>query len=178
MPPSYRPHDGANKNQPHVLNMKKTTSYILFTALLFISCTGHPDINPEYKLDTSKPISSRIVIFVSPTSDEIKKMKAETKDLEGFYAAADDYMFYKAEATNFLKSKKTPYKLTQEKKIKFIVRKKVIEMDYSKSERDWFVLIYNGKDKPTKTYAIDIDEHEALLKQLTEPTSIPTPLPH
>jgi len=105
-------------------------------------------------------------------------MKAKTKDLEGFYAAADDYMFYKAEATSFLKSKKIPYKLTQEKKIKFIVRKKVIEMDYSKSERDWFVLIYNGKDKPVETYSIDINEDETLLKQLTEPTSTPTPLPH
>jgi len=105
-------------------------------------------------------------------------MKAETKDLDGFYTIADDTNYYNYKAMEFLDKHNFPYKLTDNKKINFMVNNKVIEMDYSKSEQAWFVLIYNGKDKPTKTYAIDIDEHEALLKQLTEPTSTPTPLPH
>ncbi len=105
-------------------------------------------------------------------------MKTETKVLDDFYTAADDINYYNGKAMEFLEKHKFPYKLTEKKKIKFMVDNKSLEMDYSKSDAAWFILIYNGKDKPTKTYAIDIDEHEALLKQLTGPTSAPAPSPH
>jgi len=157
--------------------MKIISLYILAITLLITSSTSY-SIAPARRLDTSKPISSKIVIFVSPTIDEIDKIKANAKNIEDFYILADDVNYYSYEAEELLKKKNIPYKLTDNKKLKFIINNKIIEIDYSKSEQDWFVLIYNGKDKPTKTYAIDIDEHEALLKQLTEPTSAPTPLPH
>ncbi len=157
--------------------MKKLTHYTLLLLLLIVSCTGYSDISPEYRIDTSKPISSKIVIFVSPTSKEIDKIKKEAKNLEDFYTAADDLMYYTYEAEEYLDKLNVPHKDTHDKK-KFIVNNKVTEVDYSKSDETWFILIHNGKDKPTKTYAIEIDEHEAPLKQLTEPTSAPTLLPH
>jgi len=104
-------------------------------------------------------------------------MKAEAKDLESFYVAADDLNYYTYKAEEYLDKLNVPHKDTHEKKIKFMINNKVTEVDYSKSDETWFILIYNGKDKPTKTYAIDIDEHEVLLKQLTEPTSEPAPSP-
>jgi len=118
-----------------------------------------------------------MVIFVSPTSKEIKKIKAKAKDLEGFYVAADDLNYYTYKAEEYLDKLKIKHIDTHEKKLTFVINNKATEVDYSKSDETWFILIYNGKDKPTKTYAIEIDEHEALLKQLTEPTSAPAPSP-
>lgn len=141
--------------------MKLFTPSALLVTLMLISCKSY-SISPEYKLDTSNPINSKIVIFVSPTSDAIKKLKAENG--EDFYTIADDTNFYNAKAWEYLEKNKIPYKLTKEKKFKFIVNNKPIKYDYSKSEQAWFIIIYNGKDKPVKGFSIDIDKYTNLLK--------------
>jgi len=99
---------------------------------------------------------------VSPTSDKIKKLKA--KDEDAFYTNADDVNYYNAKAEEYLEKHNIPYKLTKETKIKFLVHNKLTEIDYSNSEQAWFIIIYNGTDKPIKGYSINIDKYMKLLE--------------
>lgn len=141
--------------------MKILSALFLSLTLMLISCKSY-SINEEYKLDAKNIINSKIVIFVSPTSEEIEKLKA--KDEDAFYTSADDVNFYNAKAEEYLEKNNIPYKLTKEKKMKFLVGNKVTEFDYSMSEQAWFIIMYNGKDKPVKESSINIEKYKNLLK--------------
>jgi len=130
---------------------------ILFIIIFFLS---NPLFSQDgrYELDANKVISSKLIIFVSPSDKDIEKLKA--KNEEDFYVIADDTNYYNFKAREFLDKKKFPYKFTEKRKIKFMIYNKITEIDYSDSKELWFVVIYNGKDKPIKTSSADVDGHD------------------
>ncbi|MCV9926935.1 hypothetical protein OIU83_04700 [Flavobacterium sp. LS1R49] len=93
-----------------------------------------------------------IVIFLSPSNEEIEIIKREKGD-DNFFTIADDENSYRANIDEILKKEKYKTEITEKRFIKFIGSDKVL--DKSDIDNKWAVLIC-VKGKPTIISSVDL----------------------
>lgn len=105
-----------------------------------------------------------VAVFIQPSDSKIESMKKESG--EDFDTIADDAMYYQWQATEFLEKMKFPYCFTENENHVF---KAGQNKEYSVNEKceGWCLVLWNGKDKPISSYAIDISMQEEYLRRDT-----------
>jgi hypothetical protein len=102
--------------------------------------------------------SAPIVLFVSPDSAEIDRLQ-RTRG-EDFYVAADDAMWYRAAAYEFLDSVGIPHVEARRDSARFLVDGRPRVVAWDDVDRTWFAIVYDGRGAPA--IAADVDIREAV----------------
>ena len=99
-------------------------------------------------------------VFMIPDSIQISKMKGKTKEeVEGFYIAADDNIFYQYEASRFLDSLRIKTIYPKSKYLKFINKKGSILFDTkSKYSDGWMVILFVNDRMPKIVDFVSFEE--------------------
>ena len=107
------------------------------------------------QIDTGGDISTDIVVFVSPDSTGIERLKTGHGE-EDFYVIADDEMYYRSIAYDLLDSLDVAYTFIERRPLRFVVDGKVVEYSWSDVEAAWFVVVYEADSEPRITYSVDL----------------------
>ena len=124
--------------------------------LLAGACAEPPAATSE-----SSPVpdySAPIVLFVSPDSQEVERVRQRLGD--DFHAVADDAMWYRAAAYELLDSLRIPHTEVGRGEARFRVRGKPTPFSWERVEGAWFLVLYDGVDPPR--IASDVDLREEL----------------
>jgi len=114
------------------------------------------NLNPEV-------ISASCAVIISPTDEKIEKLQSEGE--EGFYAIADDNLYYIGTARTFLDSIKVKtYEVESVGTLQFKCENGTIStVDLSKY--DWGILLFDGKTNPKEIDMTVIeDEYQKYMK--------------
>ncbi len=136
-----------------------TLRNIWWAAVLAASaCTNPSGQMPERSgvADYSKPI----VLFVSPDSQEVRRLHQELGD--DFYIVADDAMWYRAAAYQLLDSLRIPHAEVGRGAARFLVEGRPRLVNWERVERTWFGLVYDGRTEP-RIFS-DIDIHDEVMR--------------
>lgn len=133
----------------------------LLSVMLFVTYTGLTSYAQD---STVCPLvhEQAVVVFIDPTEEEIEKMKKEVGE-DDFYAIADDILYYRYNAQEYLKELGFPFCFTKEEKHKFIMADNK-KLSFEKKCNDWSLVLWNGKEEPICASAVDILLHEQYLK--------------
>lgn len=103
-----------------------------------------------------------VAVFIQPSDKKIEQMKKE--DGEAFYTIADDAMYYQSQAIEYLEKMHIPFCFSENENHTF---KKDGSTSYSVNQKceGWCLILWNGKEKPVWTNAVDITMQEAYLKR-------------
>ena len=115
-------------------------------------CTAQREPDDVYR--------SAVVLFVSPDSLGIERLKREHGD-EEFYAIADDAMWYRAEAFALLDSLGVAYTTAERSPMRFEVDGDVQTYTWEDVESGWFAVVYDGATAPRVVPGIDLPEEFA-----------------
>ena len=105
---------------------------------------------PEY--------SAPIVLFVSPDSAEIDRLQRAMG--EDFFVVADDAMWYRAAAYEFLDSLGITHAEVRRGSARFLIDGRPRDVGWEDVDRDWFLVVYDGRAAPA--IASDVDIREAV----------------
>lgn len=107
--------------------------------------------------DVEGVIRTDLVVFVSPDSTGLERLK-EKHGEENFYVIADDEMYYRAAAYDLLDSLGLAYSFVERRTLRFEVKGEAREYTWSHVEESWFVVIYRSGQEPRVTHSIDLSE--------------------
>jgi hypothetical protein len=110
--------------------------------------------------------SEPIVLFVSPSGEEIERMRSEGG--EDFYTAADDTMWYRAHAREWVEEMGIASAAVERGDAIFMVGGEPVRFDWSNERAAWFLVIYNGIDPPEITWDAVVDEARAYFERRRE----------
>lgn len=133
---------------------------LLFLVTLLLAGQAEPTLAQQR--DTV--ITDRIVVFVSPDSQNVAALKEQMGE-ENFYVAADDENWYRSAGFDLLDSLHLAHTSTSEKKFRFMVNGLEQAYDWSEKTPGWFVILYDGKREPVVTFSIELP---ARVRFLTE----------
>lgn len=109
-------------------------------------------------------ITGRIVLFVSPDSQEVAALKQQMGE-EDFYVAADDENWYRSAGFDLLDSLQVAYTSTSEKKFTFMVDGLEQDYDWSEKTPGWFVILYDGTRAPVVTFTVELPTRVTFLTE-------------
>jgi len=101
--------------------------------------------------------TSPIVLFVSPDSAEVERMRAELG--ADFETVADDAMWYRAEARVLLDSLHFPYADVGRGEGRFRVGGRTRGFSWRGAPGAWFAVVYDGASMPSITADFDLRDH-------------------
>jgi len=104
-----------------------------------------------------------IAIFIDPTDEEIELMKRENGE-DDFYTIADDSLYYKWEAVEFLKKRNVPYCFTRNEGHEFTGKGNIRKYSIKRKCADWCLILWNGRNEPVWVSAVDIIIYDNYLK--------------
>ena len=107
------------------------------------------------QFDTEGDINTDVVVFVSPDSTGIERLKTEHGE-EDFYVIADDEMYYRSIAYDLLDSLGVAYTFVERRPLRFVVDGEASEYTWSDVEANWFVVVYEADKEPRITYSVDL----------------------
>ncbi|MEZ4702290.1 MAG: hypothetical protein R2834_18290 [Rhodothermales bacterium] len=100
-------------------------------------------------------IAEKIVLFIEPDSSGIERLKREMGE-EAFYVAADDAMWYRAEAVQLLDSLHIAHRSVYRQDLRFMVDGMPRTYDWASIEAAWYVVLYDGRREPVLSSSIDL----------------------
>lgn len=133
---------------------------LLFLCLLLAAWpfSGHAEEYEKCSDTHERPIA----IFIEPTDAEIASMKEEHGQ-EDFYVIADDSLYYQWQATEFFEKKKFHFCFTENEKHSFLFDNKP-KLTLNVDCQGWCLILWNGRDEPISTTAVDLFMHESYLE--------------
>lgn len=143
--------------------MKKILFY-LFLFLTIFSCKKEEKIKPKVEnqplLKNNNDtifIKEKCAVFISATETTIENLK-KTEGEENFYIGADDYYYYKYQASEFLKKQKLKiYNIIDEKIIVFKSEKGNFTVLKDTIKNIGSTYFFEPNKHPKKVYDIEID---------------------
>ena len=124
----------------------------LFLLLASPSCTAQRKAPDVYR--------SAVVLFFSPDSLDIERLKREHGETD-FYAIADDAMWYQDGAFTLLDSLGVAYTTAKRSPVRFEVDGDVHTYTWEDVESGWFAVVYDGATAPRVVHSIDLPEEFA-----------------
>ncbi len=128
--------------------------------------SGQPNIK-DYIVKTADPketfvVKGNIAVFASMSDSRVKKMKSGLKgqDLDNFYTATDDQMFYESQARDYLEKKGIKIVDTQKRYISFTHLDGTtvfIDTELNKDSLSLLILFQNGR-LPLLASTLDIKD--------------------
>lgn len=107
-------------------------------------------------------ITESTVIFVSPDSEQIKRLKKEIGE-EDFYIVADDNSWYQFEAEEYFEKKKMKTLRSQKRYLKFIAKdKKVYNFDTKAEFSGWETILFRPDSLPKIINPTVIEQEDSL----------------
>ena len=113
----------------------------------------HPE--PTAAADYTEPV----VLFVSPDSIEIERLRERLGD-EAFYITADDANWYNATAYELLDSLQIANTDVDRGSASFLVDGEPREFSWAEVGEGWFLVVYDGTSMPVISAAVEI--HDAV----------------
>jgi len=108
--------------------------------------------------DTLPPFSQRIVLFIEASAAELDAIRASRGE-EDYHTMADDLMWYRATAREFLENNGLPVRALEGRQpLRFVVNGGVTSFDYSHIPTLDVVILYDTNREPVAAAPIDIEE--------------------
>jgi hypothetical protein len=109
-------------------------------------------------VDLNAVIDRPVAVYVEASSDEIDASRASAST-QDFAVSADDLMFYRSAATEYLDTHGIPYqRITGRRPLRFMVAGEVQEFDFADVGLLDFLVIYDGRGSPRILAPNDISE--------------------
>lgn len=107
------------------------------------------------------PFGERIVLFVEATMDDLDAARERLGD-DDYYVTADDMMYYRATAYEFLENNSLPVRTVRGKQpLRFIVNGQATPFDFSGITTLDVIILYDANREPQAIAPIDIDAARA-----------------
>jgi len=111
--------------------------------------------------DTVATFAERIVIYVAATPDELAAVKAQMSE-EDYFTMADDLMWYRATAHEFLEENGLPVRtVTGKRPLTFVVNGEKKEFDFSGHTTLDVVILYETNREPQGVAPVDLQDAAA-----------------
>ncbi|NNE48256.1 MAG: hypothetical protein HKN37_16510 [Rhodothermales bacterium] len=133
---------------------------LLLLTILSLAVRTEPTIAQQQ----DSVITGRIILFVSPDSQEVAALKQQMGE-EDFYVAADDENWYRSAGFDLLDSLQVAYTSTSEKKFTFMVDGLEQDYDWSEKTPGWFVILYDGTRAPVVTFSVELPTRVSFLTE-------------
>jgi hypothetical protein len=135
-------------------------AFIITSILILLSIQP---ISSEDNRECPSHHEGPIAIFIDPTDEDVERMKKDNGE-DVFYTIADDSLYYKWEAVEFLSKNGISYWFTKNEEHEFTAKESNSKYSIKKECAGWCLILFNGKGEPEWASAVDIFMYEKYLK--------------